>query len=231
MHKTKIRGAIYMCEYDEEFYNEPNEFDMQIDEFKQSLLTSVKTEYTAEMERLKAENAELQEVKKNFEQIKNDYKHKEQQLQYDRNNMERTVRGTKLAELMKDLDVTLYSADYKSVQGPKCDNCNDRREIVFTSPSGKQLAEACECAKRSVVYIPAEKILTEFRKNRHGQGLIAWYSQYRDEDDGFTLSSSTVVKNIYSEGMDFNELGRYDTFFRSEEDCQKFCDWLTENKK
>lgn len=220
-----------MYEYDEEFYREPSDFEMKIDEFKQALLNSVKTEYTAEMDRLKSENAELQEVKKNFDQIKKEYRDKENQIKHERLTMERNIRGARLAELMKNLEVTLYKAVYDSVTGPKCDNCNERRNIVFMSPSGKQMSESCECAVSKPFYKPDEQILKEFKSNRHEPGLTLWYSQYRDDGDGFTLDSSTVVKVVYSEGMDFNELERYSTFFRSEEDCQKYCDWLTENEE
>ncbi len=221
-----------MYDYDEEFFYEPSEFEAKIDEFKQSLLDVVRTDYKTEMERLRTENAELQEVKKNFEQIKNDYKHKEQQLQYDRNNMEQKIRGARLAELMKNLEVTLYRADYKTVLGNKCDKCNSNRQIEFIAPSGKTMAEPCECATKKIVYRPGEQILKEFRTYRNNdRELIAWYSQYQDDGEGFTLNSSTVVKVIYSDGMNFSDLERYSTFFRSEEDCQKYCDWLTEKEE
>lgn len=215
----------------EDFFDEPSEFEMQIDEFKSSLVNAVKSDYKAEMERLRQENAELQEVKKNFADIKKDYQTKERQLIHDRDNMERKIRGDRLSELMKDLEVTLYKTDYDYVSLPKCDNCNEKRKIEFFSPSGKLIDEPCQCAAKKIVYKPKMQILKEFRTYRHNAELIAWYSQYDDSEDGYSLSSSTVVKVVYAPGMNFCELERYSTFFRSEEDCQKYCDWLTEKKE
>ncbi len=59
--------------YEEDFYEEPSEFDNAMDEFKASLMKSVKEEYVSEMERLRAENLELQSVKTYFEKIKKVY--------------------------------------------------------------------------------------------------------------------------------------------------------------
>lgn len=67
--------------YDEDFYSEPSEFDMQIEEFKESLSKSVKKEYLEEMEKLRKENQALWEVKKNFEQIKREYENKKHKLE------------------------------------------------------------------------------------------------------------------------------------------------------
>ena len=57
----------------EDFYNEgPSDFDIAIEEFKEGLRKTVKEEILNEMSRLKKENEELQEVKKNFDKIKQD---------------------------------------------------------------------------------------------------------------------------------------------------------------
>ena len=53
--------------YPDDFYNEPSEFDMQVEEFKESLAKSIKSDFLEEMERLKAENRKLQGIKENFE--------------------------------------------------------------------------------------------------------------------------------------------------------------------
>ena len=42
-------------------YDEPSEFEMQIDEWKETLRSEVKKEYQEEMARLKEENAKLVE--------------------------------------------------------------------------------------------------------------------------------------------------------------------------
>ena len=73
MISRKRRSDMY---YPDDFYCEPSEFEMQVEEFKESLAKSIKSEFLEEMERLKAENRKLQGIKDNFEQVKRDYERK-----------------------------------------------------------------------------------------------------------------------------------------------------------
>lgn len=54
-----------MSYYDYDFYEEPSEFDIQIEEFKSSLASSVRKEFLEEMDALKKENASLREFRDN----------------------------------------------------------------------------------------------------------------------------------------------------------------------
>lgn len=71
-----------MCYYDEDFYNEPSEFEQQIYEFKEALSKQVRDEFIEKMDKLEKENAELQTVKKDFDKIKQDYEDKKRKLDY-----------------------------------------------------------------------------------------------------------------------------------------------------
>jgi hypothetical protein len=213
--------------HDDEFFYEPSEFDQQVNEFKLALMNSVKDEFKTEMERLRNENEELQRVKRDWESIQKEYANKHRQLEYDKSQLERTVRWAKLGELMKELNVTLYKAVVSYTEKPKCSKCNEKRQIEFTSPSGKLMGENCECATKNKNYVPEGNIMSEMR-SRDGK-ITAWYKNYRDSDEGLTLSTSTVVSKIYDQGMPFESIERYGMFFRDKEDCQKYCDWLNEN--
>src|SRR5690625_3263152 len=129
--------------YDEDFYYEPSEFDLKVDEFKESLMKSVKEDFITELEELKKENESLQEVKKNFESIKQDYENKKRQLNFEKNDLERKVRNARLSELTKDRQVVMYKADSKRVKPPKCDKCDVDRKIHYKTPSGKDKFEYC----------------------------------------------------------------------------------------
>lgn len=74
--------------YDYEFYDEPNEFEIMINDFKQSIAKSVKKEIVDEMESLKKENEKLQNIKKNYNNILNEYRKKEKELEHKK----RTIR-------------------------------------------------------------------------------------------------------------------------------------------
>lgn len=76
-----------MCE---DFYNEgPSDYELFMNDLKETLKKSIKDEFIIEMDKLRAENKKLQDIKENFEQIKLDYAHKEQELKIKEQNMEK----------------------------------------------------------------------------------------------------------------------------------------------
>lgn len=219
-----------MSYYDEDFYCEPSEFEMQIEEFKSSLLDSVKDEYKQRMENLQKENTELQEIKKNFEAIKRDYANKERQLQIERNDLERKVRNERLSELTKDLQVLMYKAYSKQVKKPKCEKCDSNRRIYYKTPLGRDDYEQCECDTGERVYEPKEYMRIEFNIR---DGMRAWYEinnfDSRDEYARFD-SNSQYAKVVYKEDMPYESIEKYSTFFKSKEECQAYCDYLNEQE-
>lgn len=223
----------------EDYYNEPSEFEVMIDELKQSLMNSVKQEHKDEIERLRKENKELQEIKKNFNNIKSDYELKVSELEFKESELERKVKRMRLDELFsEEFSVIMYTPESSvSVMKPKCDKCNSERKIEYKTPSGKTAKEDCICAKRYGKYMAKPYYLAEFRKSRSSDGLplLMWYKKYRDyssDYDGYTYDYSSLTKVIYDGTQSYEELDKvspYDIKFRNEEDCQKYCDYL--NKK
>ncbi|MEG0381301.1 MAG: hypothetical protein RR603_06340, partial [Kurthia sp.] len=45
------------------------------------------------------------------------------------------------------------------------------------------------------------------------------------------FDSSTYGRTVYKEGMDFAEINSYETFFKTKEECQKYCDYLNEREQ
>lgn len=218
-----------MSYYDPEFYDEPSEFEQQVDEFKNALINSVKEKYINEMDRLKRENLELQEVKRNFNNIQNEYKKKENQLRIEREHMEREVRQQRLTELMKDFNVIMYRATTKYVYKSKCNKCDENRQIHFTSPQGKEMTEECECAKGKNKYVPSEHYCYEFKIDNYNNNnnMLMWFKMNHENDyDWCGYESSTLVKTVYNTDMKFEDIDIYNTYFKSKDDCQKYCDWL-----
>jgi hypothetical protein len=216
--------------YDEEFYYEPTEFEQKIDELKISLASSIKEDFFAELERLKKENKELQEVKANFDEIKRDYENKKRDLDRERNDLQSRLRRERLVDLLKDHQLILYKAYSKRVLPQKCDKCDNNRRIQYTSPLGRKTYEDCLCKEGKLVYFPYEYVRYEFRLNRDKNGVTAWYRQYSDNEDGFVSDSSIHADYIYSPNISFEELKQYNTFFKTKEECQEYCDWLNSNK-
>lgn len=218
-----------MSYYDEDFYYEPSEFDQQVDEFKQSLLLKVRDEYKTEMDKLRKENTELQKIKNDWKNIQNEYAAKHRQLEFDRKDLLSKVRRERLDSLIEDFTIEIYKVDYEFVFPEKCNKCNDKRKIEFNSPSGKKLYEDCQCSNGSKVFIPEPHELKEFSLNRDGNKLSYWFAKKYEDSDHF--HTSHYMEMVYQDDMTFETINRYSICFRSKEDCQKYCDWLTENKK
>lgn len=218
--------------YDEEFYNEPSEFEQQIKEFKSSLLDSVKKEYKDKMERLEKENAELQDVKKRMDEIERNYKRKEQELSWERQNLESKVRRERLSKLMGDLQVELYTVGSKSHKRPKCNKCDENRRIPYTTPLGKETYESCDCSKNIHVYEPAPITLNSF-SIRDGKGN-AWYKVKEDRSDEWLeyYSDSINGSELITSEEQFESIGyAYKTLFKDIEIAQKYCDYKNNQSK
>ena len=166
-----------MSYYDEDFYYEPSEFDVQVNGFRESLLKSVKEDFISEMEKLKAENVTLQSVKNDFEQIKREYEDKKRELERDRSNLQSKMRRERLVDLLKDHQIILYKAYSKRECPPKCDKCDGKRKIQYISPLGRKTSEDCLCNEGKTIFFPQEFVRYEFKLNRDGS-VIAWYRQY-----------------------------------------------------
>ncbi|OMD19984.1 hypothetical protein BJP48_31500 [Paenibacillus odorifer] len=218
-----------MSYYDNDFYNEPSEFEQQVDELKESLSNAVKDEFKAEMERLRKEIAELQGVKKDLAQIKRDYDQKAQQLELERSVVRQEIRRERLSSLMKDFEVILYTPNSNRKSGPKCDKCDKSRKIPYKTPLGKSVTEDCDCNNNITYFEPRENVCSSFSSS-DGE-FRAWYKPYDSTEDYFTYDSSDLAKFIYS-GEKFEDLKEHHwrIYFRTKEDCQSYCDWLTEKE-
>ncbi|MEI2341636.1 hypothetical protein [Priestia megaterium] len=216
-----------MYHYDEDFYHEPSEFEIQVDEFKKSLLQSVKQEFIEEMDQLKLENQELQSIKQNFEKIKSEYKEKERQLERERNGLINQVRRERLSALMKDFEVIMYQAYTRKERPPKCNQCDKDRRIKYKTPSGKDAYEDCTCKQGKTVYFPKDYICSEFKINSQRNGMAAFYRVNQERDyDYYSYDSSIYAETIFNNMMDYEGLNSYRTFFKSKEECQEYCDYL-----
>ena len=210
------------------YFDNHSEFDAQVDEFKESLKKAVKQEHIDEMNRIKKENEELQEVKKNFEAIKEDYARKERELEYERRDLLSKVRQDRLTELLKDREVLMYRVTKTLKRAPKCDKCDDKRQIEFQSPSGRIMYENCSCDKGSWLYVPEKLVRTSFSIDRYKMSIF--YKPYTWSDiDGMEIDneySSVGSQNVYKQGDNFADLKKYDVLFNNEKDCLEYCEYL-----
>lgn len=222
--------------YDEEFYYEPSEFDIQIKEFKESLAKDVKSEFLEEMERLKEENRNLQGIKEHFEQIKMDYEKKKVECCRAMHEAEDRAKRMKAEEFMERFKTFSWRLDWKYLYGPKCDKCDENRRINVTLPSGNIVKDECQCGKSEMkVMIPERTVRYEISDK--GSGIAAWYRACGKEGDRYYnldyACSIYAEKNMVQPGVNFDVLEKIENqrmiLFTTIEECIAYCDYL--NKK
>lgn len=220
--------------YDENFYDENQHYyDIEIEHFKAALRKEVKQEFLDEMERLRKENLELQEVKRNLDRIKSDYQKELENEAAQLRKTRREVRQERFEEILKDvaLPITVYGIGKALVYKPLCGHC-DNRIIHFTSPSGKELTEPCpECGQsfRKWLVVPMEREKIGIRGDRY------WsiYEINQKHKDWLGEKEWELKTNHLYEGeVNISENQAFDIFCcdrdvcETQEQAQAICDWL-----
>lgn len=221
-------GDNIMYDYDD-FYNEPTEFEALIYELKESLMKEVKEEYQAEMERLRKENAELRDIKNNWEEKINKLEYAERRAEYAIQQAEENAKRARLSDLIAPIVKKAWGihSDYEYIW-PKCDKCDEKGYIHFTSPSGKDCTEQCSCRKMMRYCKPIEAKVAELDNRREDNGVRVFFEFEANNDSDYGLRHTTSVY----EGEDFSEIGRYDDIvFSDEDECRKFCEYLNEQER
>lgn len=194
----------------------------------EAIKESVRQDIKAEMERLRKENAELQQYKKErqeVEKIKNFY---ESRLQTQIEAYKRKLRTAKIKELFGDDIVIGWGVKQKIVLPPKCDKCDEGRYIHFNSPSGKDLREPCQCAKGKKEYYPIDLHLIRIHQDDIFNGqrrIFSYYAPCVHDSDDYQDVFDRVYKN-----EPFDTLNFYNLVFLNKETCERYCAWKTEQE-
>lgn len=219
----------------EDFFNEgPSDYELFMNDLKETLKKSIKDEFIKEMDKLRAENKKLQDVKENFEQIKLDYAHKEQELKAREQDMEKNLARKKIMKLatIADMKAQIYYIDDDTAYLPKCDKCDENRLIHFKSPTGKDCTEPCpNCGttyhKYYVKPVDTMKILFPNDPTLH---RVAYYLRH----DRWGESYSYELQDIYrGSAADYDTSSGYKmhhTAFESKELAQKICDRINKGR-
>jgi len=221
---------MYNCDhYDNEPYYEPTIADEILIEFQQKMKDALLENVKLDIKNIKIENEKLKQENTYLKSEINKIEQKERDLETKKLNLERQVKNERLAKLMADFQVIMYRPDRISVKLPKCDKCDGNRKIKFISPLSKIMYESCTCDVSKSVYNVEEYICTEFRLNRDNNKMLMWYKMKQSDDydyASYRSGSSDLAESIYKDGMKFENLDKGYTYFKSKDDCQKYCDYL-----
>jgi len=216
----------YDYDYNEEFcnYHEQSVADEIFREAKEKLINALSYEIKSEIEasRLlvetyKKENVQLKEKVRDIER-------RERELVTEKTNLLSKVKRERLSEILKELQVNMYRAKTKSMYLPKCDKCDNNRDIIYISPRGKTMKESCECDKSVSIYTPTEDVLKEF--NLRDGKINAWYKLSKCEDEEYYTYNGADYRKVTYKNQPYETLKSHDTWFGTLEECQAYCDWL-----
>lgn len=219
----------------EDFYNEgPSEYELFMNDLKETLKKSIKDEFIKEMDRLRAENKRLQDVKENFEKIKLDYAHKEQELKAREQDMEKNLARKKIMELatIADMKAQIYYIDDDTAYLPKCDKCDENRLIHFKSPTGKDCTEPCpDCGttyhKYYVKPVDTMKILFP---NDPAIRRVAYYLRHDRWGETYSYDLQDIYRGSAADYDTSSGYKMHHTAFESKELAQKICDRINKDR-
>ena len=222
--------------YDDDFY-EPSEAEAKLREIADMLKGAVKQEIKDELEWLRREKAELQRFKDKQRENDAELAQAFRELRAEREKLERTVKQARIRELLGEYIVAAWVVQRVYTEKPKCDKCNERREIVYYSPRGKEHCESCECAEKTVSYRVQATELVEIETIKKF-GELEWSRVYYTaptiwEDGKEHEESIERTRNVY-DGKPFEEISDYwctNVVFLDESKCQEFCDYLNNKER
>lgn len=204
-----------------EDYYEPSEFEQEMECLKQSIRDNVREEIKDEMERLRAENADLRTVKENWREMKREHDQALRDLCIAKENAEREAKRAKAKDILVDLAMIGYRPSVRHEVGPKCDKCDQYRYRHFISPLGREMKEDCTCKKSKRIYSPAESKLLEFNIGREIGSVYYERTEEKDIDrDTYSLRAE-VYKELPD---DLTKINEYRAVFINKDDCQRYCD-------
>lgn len=219
----------------EDFYNEgPSDYELFMNDLKETLKKSIKDEFIKEMDKLRTENKKLQDIKENFEQIKLDYAHKEQELKAREQDMEKNLARKKIMELatIADMKAQIYYIDDDTAYLPKCDKCDENRLIHFKSPTGKDCTEPCpDCGttyhKYYVKPVDTMKILFP---NDPAIRRVAYYLRHDHWGETYSYDLQDIYRGSAADYDASDGYKMHHTAFESKELAQEICDRINKER-
>lgn len=219
----------------EDFFNEgPSDYELFMNDLKETLKKSIKDEFIKEMDKLRAENKRLQDVKENFEQIKLDYAHKEQELKAREQDMEKNLARKKIMELatIADMKAQIYYIDDDTAYLPKCNKCDENRLIHFKSPTGKDCTEPCpDCGttyhKYYVKPVDTMKILFP---NDPAIRRVAYYLRHDRWGETYSYDLQDIYRGSVADYDASDGYKMHHTAFESKELAQEICDRINKER-
>lgn len=237
-------------DYDD--YYEPSEEDIFFDELKDKFKEILKDDIRRKMENLEKENKGLREQLYNYKNKETELKFKEDSLKCREENYKREVENEFYKKTMEEVfenlleDSDVWYAESVPHMKPKCNLCDENRELVATYPDGTMTKKPCECSNDIYLYEP---VISQNRKIRFHKAynprysddkkiyFVKNYKPNKNFAEAYDYYSEFKIEKIFddftNETKEYHERKRYGEriAFRNKAACQKYCDWLNEIKE
>ena len=227
-------------------YYDPSEGELFFDEMKEKFREILREDVNSELSRLTKENAELRKIVKEYNDKKMELTRRERDVQYKEDNLKRDVEREFYSKTMDEVfehlleDSEVWYAERVPHEKPKCDLCNEEREMIATYPNGEIVKKQCDCAKPTYVYEPVISVNKQikFHKSYKSSGKKCYFTKNYKPNKGYAEAYDYYcefrIEKIYNDFNDevkeYHKAKRYSEkiAFRNKEACQKYCDWLNE---
>lgn len=205
---------------EEDFYDEEYDyFDNTIADLKEQLKKEVKQEIQDEITTLRKENAELKEVKENWNKIKQEYEDKI-------NRAEREIYNATLKDLFNNCNyfARLYKVNYKTEEREKCNQCDENRQLTVIDCYGRKHKVDCKCKKyKRIYYVEENKNTSVYIQKSKNEDNFKF--EFRNEES-YTYGNKIDKENVLEKFDKDKVKGYYNTYFTTLEEAQKYADYL-----
>lgn len=241
-----------MSYFDEEDFYEPSEGELFFDEIKEKFREILREDVNSELSRLTKENAELRKTVKEYNDKKMELSRRERDIKYKEDNFKRDVEKEFYNKTMDEVfehlleDSEVWYAEHVSHEKPKCNLCNEDRELIATYPNGEIVKKQCDCTRPLFIYEPVISLNKQIKfhkayKPRYSDHKKCYFTKNhrpnKDYAEAYDYYSEFRIENIFDEFNDdvkeYHETKGYGekVAFRNKEACQNYCDWLNEKEK
>lgn len=202
-----------------------SDFDELLYDYIIKIRKATRAEVKEELEQMQNELYELREFRDRKEEIEREHAMMLRKTELEIARAKEDAKKARLAELFAEFPLTVWRPSSNEVKPPKCDKCDEQRRIRFFSPRGAEYTEPCECSIGKTVFTPVPVELFEIRQNECDGNILVRYYMSRNKD-----TVAVYEDHVYTKPMPkpWERRDWYYRVFANREDCEEYCEFLSE---
>lgn len=232
--------------FEDDYYCEPSELECILSDFQSQMTEILMSSVRNNLNAIKEENVRLKAENEKYKQRERDIFNEKTSLKYKQDNLkievEKEFYDTNIGDALKRYteECEVWFADIKYKDKIQCDLCDANRKIRAIFPDGEVVEKTCECNEKISYYAPDTAIIQVLKFNRKNSRYVSerkFYfsktyspskrsSSYYDEYNEFKLYNVVDIFNEDTIELHENKQWGERIGFKTQEECQKYCDWL-----